>query len=74
MSENTATMLIRILSNPAWKLLLVMGMLAFIAFFFYKGKEKSDPDRYQCIVTVFIYCFGSNKQRCGKFDNAPGGN
>ena len=52
MSENTATMLIRILSNPAWKLLLVMGMLAFIACFFIKGKKRAIP----IVISVLSLC------------------
>jgi hypothetical protein len=39
MSINTARMLNRIFSNTAWKLLLVMGLAAFIACFFIKGKH-----------------------------------
>ena len=40
MSVNTAITLNRIFSNPAWKLLLVAGLLAFIACFSIKGKKE----------------------------------
>lgn len=52
MSKNTATMLNRILSNPAWKLLLVMGILAFIACFFIKGKKRAIP----IVISVLSLC------------------
>ena len=40
MSVNTAITLNRIFSNPAWKLLIVAGLLAFIACFIIKGKKE----------------------------------
>lgn len=54
MSVNTARMLNSIFSNPAWKLLLVMGLLAFIACFFIKGKKRAIPI-VVCIVSLCLY-------------------
>ena len=54
MSVNTARMLNSTFSNPAWKLLLVMGLLAFIACFFIKGKKRAIPI-VVCIVSLCIY-------------------
>ena len=54
MSVNTAITLNRIFSNPAWKLLLVAGLLAFIACFIIKGKKRAIPVII-CIVSVFLY-------------------
>ena len=54
MSVNTAIMLNSIFSNPAWKLLLVMGLLAFIACFFIKGKKRAIPI-VVCIVSLCLY-------------------
>ena len=54
MSVNTARMLNSTFSNPAWKLLLVMGLLAFIACFFIKGKKRAIPI-VVCIVSLCLY-------------------
>ena len=54
MSVNTARMLNSTFSNPAWKLLLVMGLLAFIACFFIKGKKRAIPI-VVCIVALCLY-------------------
>ena len=54
MSVNTARTLNRIFSNPAWKLLLVAGLLAFIACFIIKGKKRLIPIII-CIVSVCLY-------------------
>ena len=54
MSVNTARMLNSTFSNPAWKLLLVMGLLAFIACFFIKGKKRAIPI-VVCIVLLCLY-------------------
>ena len=54
MSVNTARTLNRIFSNPAWKLLLVAGFLAFIACFIIKGKKRLIPIII-CIVSVCLY-------------------
>jgi hypothetical protein len=54
MSVNTARMLNRIFSNTAWKLLLVMGLLAFIACFFIKGKKRTIPI-VVCILSLCLY-------------------
>ena len=54
MSVNTARMLNSTFSNPAWKLLLVMGLLAFISCFFIKGKKRAIPI-VVCIVSLCLY-------------------
>ena len=54
MSVNTARTLNRIFSNTAWKLLLIVGLLAFIACFIIKGKKRAIPVII-CIVSVFLY-------------------
>ena len=54
MSVNTAITLNRIFSNPAWKLLIVAGLLAFIACFIIKGKKRAIPVII-CIVSVLLY-------------------
>ncbi len=54
MSVNTARMLNGIFSNPAWKLLLVVGLLAFIACFIIKGKKRVIPIII-CIVSLCLY-------------------
>lgn len=54
MSVNTARMLNSTFSNPAWKLLLVMELLAFIACFFIKGKKRAIPI-VVCIVSLCLY-------------------
>ena len=47
-------MLNRVFSNTAWKLLLVMGLLAFIACFFTKGKKRAMPV-VVCILSLCLY-------------------
>ena len=54
MSINTARMLNRIFSNTAWKLLLVIGLAAFIACFFIKGKKRAIPI-IVCILSLCLY-------------------
>ena len=54
MSVNTARMLNSIFSAPAWKLLLVVGLLALIACFIIKGKKRAVPVVI-CIVSVCLY-------------------
>ena len=54
MSINTARMLNRIFSNTAWKLLLVIGLAAFIACFFIKGKKRVIPI-IVCILSLCLY-------------------
>ena len=54
MSVNTARTLNRIFSNPAWKLLLVAGVLAFIACFIIKGKKRAIPIVI-CVLSLCIY-------------------
>ena len=54
MSINTARMLNRIFSNTAWKLLLVIGLAAFIAYFFIKGKKRAIPI-IVCILSLCLY-------------------
>ncbi len=54
MSVNTARMLNRIFSSPAWKLLLVAGALAFAACFIVKGRKKVIPI-VLCIISVCLY-------------------
>lgn len=54
MSVNTARMLNRMFSHPAWKLLLVAGLLAFIACFVIKGRKKRIPIVI-CILSVLLY-------------------
>ena len=54
MSINTASMLNRIFSNTAWKLLLVIGLAAFIACFFIKGKKRAIPI-IVCILSLCLY-------------------
>ena len=54
MGVNTARMLNSTFSNPAWKLLLVMGLLAFISCFFIKGKKRAIPI-VVCIVSLCLY-------------------
>ena len=54
MSINTASMLNRIFSNTAWKLLLVIGLAAFIACFFIKRKKRAIPI-IVCILSLCLY-------------------
>ena len=54
MSVNTARMLNRIFSNPAWKLLLVVGFLALLACFIIKGKKRVLPI-IVCILSLCLY-------------------
>ena len=54
MSVNTARMLNGIFSNPAWKLLLVVGLLALVISFIIKGKKRVIPI-IVCIVALCLY-------------------
>ena len=54
MSVNTARTLYSIFSNPAWKLVLVAGFLAFIACFIIKGKKRAIPIVI-CVLSLCIY-------------------
>lgn len=54
MSVNTARMLNRIFSNPAWKLLLIIAVLAFIGCFIFKGKKRRIPI-IACIASVCLF-------------------
>jgi hypothetical protein len=54
MSVNTAKTLNSIFSNTSWKLLLVIGLLAFIACFFIKGKKRAIPI-VVCILSLCLY-------------------
>ena len=54
MSVNTARMLNGIFSSPAWKLLLVAGVLALAACFIVKGRKKVIPV-VLCIISVCLY-------------------
>lgn len=54
MSVNTARTLNSIFSNPAWKLLIVAGLLAFIACFIIKGKKRAIPIVI-CVLSLCIY-------------------
>ena len=54
MSVNTARMLNRIFSNPAWKLLLIIAVLAFIGCFIFKGKKRRIPV-IACIASVCLF-------------------
>ena len=54
MSLNTLKILNNVFSNPTWKLLLVVGLLAFIACFIVKGKKKAIPIVI-CVASIGIY-------------------
>ncbi len=54
MSVNTARMLNRIFSSPAWKLLLIIAVLAFIGCFIFKGKKRRIPV-IACIASVCLF-------------------
>ena len=54
MSVNSAITLYSIFSNPAWKLVIVAGFLAFIACFIIKGKKRAIPIVI-CVLSLCIY-------------------
>ena len=54
MSVNIARILYRICSGPAWKLLLIVAVLAFAVCFLIKGKKKRIPIVI-CVVSVLLY-------------------
>ena len=54
MSISTARIMNSIFSNPAWKLLLVIGLLSLIACFVTKGKKKA-ISVIVCVVSVCLY-------------------
>lgn len=54
MSLNTLKILNNVFSNPTWKLLLVVGLLAFIACFVVKEKKKAIPIVI-CVASIGIY-------------------
>ena len=63
MNVSNARILNRIFSNPAWKLLLVIGLLSLIACFVIKGKKKA-ISAVVCIVSVSLYIITAGI--CGK--------
>ena len=54
MSVNSARIFIRIFSNPAWKFLRILGVIAFIACFIIKGKKRKIPV-VVCSVSFCLY-------------------
>ena len=54
MSISTARIMNSIFSNPAWKLLLVIGLLSLIVCFVTKGKKKA-ISVIVCVVSVCLY-------------------